>query len=81
MLTIHHKTPGSCLAQLTMTFPTAPLLIQSLRLYSHRAGPSRGSALGVVAAVGYCCIAFSAPFAGAAVVSSRVRRDGRYAEM
>ena len=64
-----------------MTFPTSPLLVQALRYYSHRAGPSRGSAFGAAAAVGYCCVAFSAPFAGAAVVSQRAREGGRYAKM
>jgi hypothetical protein len=64
-----------------MTFPTAPLLVQTLRLYSQRAGPSKGSALGVAAIMGYCCVAFSAPFAGAAVVSQRVQEDRRYAKL
>lgn len=65
----------------TMTFPTAPLFLQAMRYYSHRAGPSRADRFGAVAAVGYCCIAFSAPFAGAAVVSRKAQKDKRYANM
>lgn len=64
-----------------MTFPTSPLLIQTLRYYSQRAGQSRSSALGVAAVMGYCTVAFSAPFAGAAIVSQRAANDGRYANL
>ncbi|KAK5119871.1 hypothetical protein LTR85_007197 [Meristemomyces frigidus] len=64
-----------------MTFPTPPLFLQALRYYSHRAAPSRGDRLGAAAAMGYCCLAFSAPFAGAAVVSSKAQKDQRYAKM
>lgn len=31
--------------------------------------------------MGYCCVAFSAPFAGAAVVSQRMAKDARYAKL
>ncbi|KAK3702496.1 hypothetical protein LTR37_014858 [Vermiconidia calcicola] len=66
-----------------MTFPTAPMLVQAFRFYSHRVGQSKGSALGVGLIMGYCCVAFSAPFAGAAVVSRRASdsEDARYAKM
>ncbi|KAK3057472.1 hypothetical protein LTR09_001656 [Extremus antarcticus] len=64
-----------------MSFPTAPRLVQTLRLYSQQAGPSKGSAFGVAAMMGYCCIAFSAPFAGAAVVSHGMVDDKRYAKL
>ncbi len=65
----------------SMSFPTAPRLVQTLRLYSQQAGPSKGSAFGVAAMMGYCCIAFSAPFAGAAVVSHGMVDDKRYAKL
>ncbi|KAK5164543.1 uncharacterized protein LTR77_009749 [Saxophila tyrrhenica] len=64
-----------------MAFPTAPIVAQTSRLYSQRAGPSKGSALGVAFIMGYCCVAFSAPFAGAAVVSQRIVEDKRYAKL
>lgn len=65
-----------------MIFQTPPMLLQSLRKYSHRAGSSsRADRLGAATVMGYCCIAFSAPFAGAAVVSRQARRDKRYANM
>lgn len=34
-----------------------------------------------VAAMGYCCVAFSAPFAGAAEMSRRTGKDGSYEKM
>ncbi|KAH9831091.1 hypothetical protein Tdes44962_MAKER02169 [Teratosphaeria destructans] len=57
------------------------MFLQALRYYSNRAAPSRSQQLGAVTMMGYCCIAFSAPFAGAALVSSKARKDGRYANM
>lgn len=64
-----------------MTSATPRLSIQALRYYTQRAGRSQGDRLGAAAAVGYCCLAFSAPFAGAALVSRKAKDDKRYAKM
>ncbi|RMY93607.1 hypothetical protein D0862_09167 [Hortaea werneckii] len=62
-----------------MNSPTRQLLVQTARQYSSRtAGPTRREKLGAAAIMGYCCIAFSTPFAGAAVVSRKAQKDQRY---
>lgn len=43
--------------------------------------PTRREKLGAALMMGYCCIAFSTPFAGAAVVSRRAQKDQKYAKM
>ncbi|TKA24616.1 hypothetical protein B0A50_06376 [Salinomyces thailandicus] len=60
----------------------ARLFLQATRFYSsHASGPTRREKLGAAAIMGYCCIAFSTPFAGAAVVSSKAQKDQRYQKM
>ncbi|KAI6829305.1 hypothetical protein KC318_g13771 [Hortaea werneckii] len=65
-----------------MNSPTRQLLVQTARQYSSRtAGPTRREKLGAAAIMGYCCIAFTSPFAGAAVVSRKAQKDQRYQNM
>jgi hypothetical protein len=64
-----------------MTYPTPPMLLQALRYYSQRAAPTRADRIGAATVMGYICIAFSAPFAGAALVSKKAQTDKRYAKM
>ena len=65
-----------------MVFPTQQIYIQACRLYSSRAGTfSRGDRLGAAITAAWCGLAFSAPFAGAALVSRNAKRDDRYATM
>lgn len=64
-----------------MAFTASPLLTSTLRYYSQRTAASKNSVLGIAATIGYCCVAFSAPFAGAAVVSRRAAEDARYAKL
>lgn len=64
-----------------MTFPTNNLAHQALRFYSSRHTFSRADRFGAAITAAYCCLAFSAPFAGAALVSRRYQQDGRYAKM
>jgi len=78
---VAHLDPPVSEAKRKMTLPTSPMLLLTLRRYSQRASPSRVGKLGTVAVMGYCCIAFSAPFAGAAVMSQRAATDKRYINM
>lgn len=58
--------------------------MQSIRHYSSsvRVGQmSTKDRLKFMATMGYICIAFSAPFAGAAEMSRRTRNDGTFAKM
>lgn len=64
-----------------MTFPTNNLAHQALRFYSSRHTFSRADRFGAAITEAYCFLAFSAPFAGAALVSRRYQQDGRYAKM
>lgn len=64
-----------------MRFPTQPLYAQTLRFYSQSMRASRADRVGAVITAGYCCLAFSAPFAGAALASKRAKKDGRYAKL
>lgn len=64
-----------------MTFPTNNLAHQALRFYSSRHTFSRADRFGAAITAAYCCLAFSAPFAGAALVSRKYQKDGRYASM
>ncbi|GAB7347027.1 hypothetical protein MBLNU459_g3172t1 [Dothideomycetes sp. NU459] len=65
-----------------MASPTTALM-QSLRNYApmRRGAVSTKDRLKFVAAMGYCCIAFSAPFAGAAEMSRRTGKDGSFEKM
>lgn len=64
-----------------MRFHIQPLYAQTLRYYAHSARATRADRLGAVMTAGYCCLAFSAPFAGAALVSKNAKKDGRYANL
>lgn len=57
-------------------------LLNAARSYSHTAarGP-RSDAARANAMLVYCCLAFSAPFAGAAEMSRRSAKDARYEHM
>ncbi|KAL1304139.1 hypothetical protein AAFC00_000567 [Neodothiora populina] len=59
--------------------------MQSLRFYSSAARVgcpiTVKDRVAFVATVAYICIAFSAPFAGAAEMSRRTRKDGTFAKM
>ncbi|KAK8203387.1 hypothetical protein M8818_005278 [Zalaria obscura] len=67
-----------------MPHPTPNLLVQTLRHYSYSARSGQVSTrdkLKGLAVMGYCCAAFTAPFAGAAEMSRRTGKDGTYAKM
>ena len=65
-----------------MTHPAPALLVRSLRHYSYSARPVSGKdRLKAFAAMGYCCVAFSLPFAGAAEASRRTGKDERFTTM
>lgn len=67
-----------------MTHPTPSLLLQTLRHYSYSARSVQTTSrdrLKTIAVMGYCLIAFSAPFAGAAEMSRRTAKDGTYAKL
>jgi hypothetical protein len=65
-----------------MVFPAQQIYLQASRLYSSRAGGfSRGDQVGAALTAAYCCLAFSAPFAGAALASRNARKDDRYAKL
>jgi len=64
-----------------MPFPINGFANQALRFYSSRTNFSRADRVGGAVTAAYCCLAFSAPFAGAALVSRNYQKDGRYAKM
>ncbi|PSK42699.1 hypothetical protein B9Z65_5621 [Elsinoe australis] len=62
--------------------PISSALLHTIRQYSNSARHmSNGQKLRANAIVLYCCLAFSAPFAGAAEMSRRTGKDGSYAKM
>lgn len=64
-----------------MRFHTQPLYAQTLRYYAQSTRATKADRLGAAITAGYCCLAFSAPFAGAALVSKNAKKDGRYAKL
>jgi len=81
-LGISQRPPDTTTASIKMVFPTQQIYVQACRLYSSRAGSfSRGDQVGAAITAAYCCLAFSAPFAGAALVSRNAKNDDRYAKM
>ena len=64
-----------------MRFHAQPLYAQTLRYYAQSARANKADRLGAAITAGYCCLAFSAPFAGAALMSKNVKKDGRYAKL
>jgi hypothetical protein len=71
---IHHTTSA-------MRFHTQPLYAQTLRYYAQSTRATKADRLGAAVTLGYCCLAFSAPFAGAALVSKNAKKDDRYANL
>ncbi|PNS16466.1 hypothetical protein CAC42_200 [Sphaceloma murrayae] len=62
--------------------PPSSFLLHTVRQYSNAARHmSSGEKLRANAIILYCCLAFSAPFAGAAEMSRRTGKDGSYARM
>jgi hypothetical protein len=70
----HQKTTA-------MRFHTQPIYAQTLRYYAQSTRATKADRLGAAVTAGYCCLAFSAPFAGAALVSKNAKKDGRYANL
>jgi len=64
-----------------MRFHTQPLYAQTLRYYAQSTRATKADRLGAAVTLGYCCLAFSAPFAGAALVSKNAKKDDRYANL
>lgn len=64
-----------------MRFHSQPLYAQTLRYYAQSTRATKADRLGAAITAGYCCLAFSAPFAGAALVSKNARKDDRYANL
>lgn len=67
--------------QTNMRFHTQPLYAQTMRYYAQSTRASKADRLGAAVTAGYCCLVFSAPFAGAALVSKNAKKDGRYAKL
>jgi hypothetical protein len=66
---------------ITMTSPSAALM-QSIRSgTTHFNAMSPKDRIKLIGIMGYCTLAFSAPFAGAAEMSRRTRDDTTYAKM
>ncbi|KAF4555073.1 Hypothetical protein D9617_3g021420 [Elsinoe fawcettii] len=61
--------------------PASSFLLHTVRQYSNTARHVSGGRLRSNAIIVYCCLAFSAPFAGAAEMSRRTGKDGSYAKM
>lgn len=70
----HHTTAA-------MRFHSHPLYAQTLRYYAQSTRATKADRLGAAVTLGYCCLAFSAPFAGAALVSKNAKKDDRYANL
>ena len=70
----HHTTA-------TMRFHSQPLYAQTLRYYAQSTRASKADRLGAAVTAGYCCLAFSAPFAAAGLVSKNAKKDDRYANL
>lgn len=64
-----------------MRFHSQPLYAQTLRYYAQSTRATKADRLGAAITAGYCCLAFSAPFAGAALVSKNAKKDDRYANL
>ena len=64
-----------------MRFHNQPLYAQTLRYYAQSTRATKADRLGAAVTAGYCCLAFSAPFAGAALVSKNAKKDDRYANL
>ena len=64
-----------------MRFHNQPLYAQTLRYYAQSTRATKADRLGAAITAGYCCLAFSAPFAGAALVSKNAKKDDRYANL
>ncbi|KAM0707502.1 hypothetical protein Q7P35_004147 [Cladosporium inversicolor] len=64
-----------------MRFHSHPLYAQTLRYYAQSTRATKADRLGAAVTLGYCCLAFSAPFAGAALVSKNAKKDDRYANL
>lgn len=64
-----------------MRFHSQPLYAQTLRYYAQSTRATKADRLGAAVTLGYCCLAFSAPFAGAAMVSKNAKKDDRYANL
>ncbi|CAD0100183.1 unnamed protein product, partial [Aureobasidium mustum] len=65
----------------TMTSPSAALM-QSIRSgTTHFNAMTPKDRVKLIAIMGYCTLAFSAPFAGAAEMSRRTRNDTTYAKI
>lgn len=64
-----------------MRFHSQPIYAQTLRYYAQSTRATKADRLGAAVTAGYCCLAFSAPFAGAAMVSKNAVNDDRYANL
>lgn len=64
-----------------MRFHSQPIYAQTLRYYAQSTRATKADRLGAAVTAGYCCLAFSAPFAGAALVSKNAANDDRYAKL
>ncbi|KAF2153195.1 hypothetical protein K461DRAFT_278008 [Myriangium duriaei CBS 260.36] len=62
--------------------PATSYILNAMRHYSNPARmTTRGDRVRANAVLVYCCLAFSAPFAGAAEMSRRTAKDGRCENM